>query len=86
MVLRDNPFSCHIDIVFRIFVSENTQVLGKLYAQEASVVWNGNNVKGVEDFFNNLPTSEHTINSLDCQPVSGKVDYAMVVPAKTLAI
>ena len=41
MVLRDNPFSCHIDIVFRIFVSENTQVLGKLYAQEASVVWNG---------------------------------------------
>jgi len=37
-------------------------------------VWNGNNFKGKEavlKFFEDLPTSEHKIDSLDVQPIPG---------------
>lgn len=49
--------------------------MSKLYSENTTIVWNGNVVKGgsakVTDFFNNLPATEHTLHSLDCQPVSG---------------
>ncbi|EDO49593.1 predicted protein, partial [Nematostella vectensis] len=48
--------------------------ISKLYSKNATVVWNGNAVKGgteqLTEFFTNLPTSEHTLHTLDCQPVS----------------
>lgn len=49
--------------------------MSKLYSANTTIVWNGNVVKGgpeiITDFFNNLPATEHTLYSLDCQPVSG---------------
>ena len=49
--------------------------MAKLYSADTTIVWNGNLVKGgperVTEFFNSLPATEHTLHSLDCQPVSG---------------
>ena len=51
------------------------QLMSKLYSANTTIVWNGNVVKGgsenVTEFFNSLPATEHTLHSLDCQPVSG---------------
>ena len=49
--------------------------MSKLYSSDTTIVWNGNVVKGgsevVTEFFNSLPATEHTLHTLDCQPVSG---------------
>ncbi|KXJ12559.1 NTF2-related export protein 1 [Exaiptasia diaphana] len=46
----------------------------KLYSASSTVVWNGNVINGdlekLMDFYTNLPSSEHTLYSLDCQPVT----------------
>lgn len=50
------------------------QLLQKLYLDSATVVWNGNAVKGLEEiikFYDTIPTSEHNLDSLDCQPLTG---------------
>ena len=42
----------------------------------ATMVWNGNPLEGGEaiiKFLDQLPTSEHTIDSLDCQPIPGTI-------------
>ncbi|XP_031572588.1 NTF2-related export protein 1-like [Actinia tenebrosa] len=48
--------------------------MSKFYSANATVLWNGNVVKGepdkLMDFFTNLPSSQHTLHSLDCQPVT----------------
>ncbi|XP_064637260.1 NTF2-related export protein 2-like [Lineus longissimus] len=47
--------------------------LQKLYMDSAILVWNGNKVTGVSDilsFYENLPSCEHTIDSVDCQPIA----------------
>ncbi|KAM3720286.1 NTF2-related export protein [Dirofilaria immitis] len=41
-----------------------------LYADGAILVWNGNAIRGVEviaKFYDSLPNSTHTLESLDCQ-------------------
>ncbi|KAI1731743.1 nuclear transport factor 2 (NTF2) domain-containing protein [Ditylenchus destructor] len=47
--------------------------IGLLYtANEASLIWNGNPVKGVSDinaFWNNLPSTQHEISCLDAHPM-----------------
>ena len=49
--------------------------MSKLYSENTTIVWNGNLVNGgsakVTEFFNNLPSTEHRLSSLDCQPVTG---------------
>ena len=59
--------------------------MSKLYSAETTIVWNGNVVKGgsekVTEFFNSLPATEHTLHSLDCQPVSGI--YIIILLFKT---
>ncbi|ESP04407.1 hypothetical protein LOTGIDRAFT_136198, partial [Lottia gigantea] len=47
-------------------------MIKKLYQETATVVWNGHVVKGAGDivhFFENLPSSQHTITSLDAVPL-----------------
>ncbi|ROT76794.1 NTF2-related export protein [Penaeus vannamei] len=49
--------------------------LGKLYLEDAQLVWNGNSVKGntrIQKFFEDLPTSVHNILCVDAQPISDK--------------
>ncbi|KAK2551106.1 NTF2-related export protein 2 [Acropora cervicornis] len=60
-------------------------LMSKLYSSDTTIVWNGNVVKGgsevVTEFFNGLPATEHTLHSLDCQPVS---DHA--IPGQTTVL
>ena len=50
------------------------QLLSKLYMETAVLVWNGSSVTGnteIQAFLEKLPSSEHTIVSLDAQPIHG---------------
>ncbi|XP_038056179.1 NTF2-related export protein 2-like [Patiria miniata] len=51
-------------------------LLNKLYMDSATMVWNGNPLQGSEailKFLDQLPTSDHTIDTLDCQPIPAVV-------------
>jgi len=48
-------------------------------------VWNGNGTVGkdlIQKFFEGLPPTEHTLTSLDSQPVLGKYLLCIVVPQR----
>jgi len=48
------------------------QNIGKVYQDQARLVWNGNPFTGreeIEKFFNTLPSSQHTVEGMDTQPV-----------------
>lgn len=69
------------------------QLICQLYLNSGLLVWNGNEIKGhekIQNFFNDLPISDHVIRTLNAQPilnsavngqftvmiqVSGKVKY-----------
>ncbi|XP_052076817.1 NTF2-related export protein 2-like [Mytilus californianus] len=62
-------------------------LLQKLYLDSATVVWNGNAVKGLEEiikFYDTIPTSEHNLDSLDCQPLTDQISGGqMTICVKT---
>ncbi|CAH3113928.1 unnamed protein product [Pocillopora meandrina] len=66
-------------------LDKRRHLMSKLYSENTTIVWNGNVVKGgsakVTDFFNNLPATEHTLHSLDCQPVSDQA-----IPGQTTVL
>lgn len=46
--------------------------MSRLYLDNATVVWNGNGTVGKDDiqkYFQELPTTEHSISTLDAQPI-----------------
>lgn len=46
-----------------------------MYMDTASLMWNGNGVAGkdsIQKFWTDLPSSEHSITTLDAQPITGK--------------
>ena len=48
-------------------------------------MWNGNGTVGkdlIQKFFEGLPPSEHTLTSLDSQPVLGKYPLCIVEPQR----
>jgi len=48
------------------------QAIGKVYQDQATLVWNGNPYKGNEEivnFFNTLPSSDHQVEAMDTQPL-----------------
>lgn len=48
------------------------QQLSRLYLDNAIAIWNGNGITGrenIQKFFQDLPTTEHTVTTLDAQPV-----------------
>ncbi|CAM1154318.1 NXT2 (predicted) [Pycnogonum litorale] len=50
--------------------------LSKMYSDEAVLIWNGNGVKGKEainKFLEELPSSEHSLQCLDAQPIIDQV-------------
>ena len=62
---RLQPFKC---VIF-------FQQLAKLFTTSSVQIWNGNSNTGeakIVEFITNLPSSEHVIHSLDCQPVLGE--------------
>ncbi|XP_052280260.1 NTF2-related export protein 2-like [Dreissena polymorpha] len=57
-------------------IDKKRHLLTKLYQDNAEAGWNGNILKGKEailKFYDDLPSSEHKIESLDCQPMSGPI-------------
>ncbi|CAL4121280.1 unnamed protein product [Meganyctiphanes norvegica] len=58
--------------IYYDFVDKMRHKLAKLYMEEASLVWNGNTLKGnaaIQKFYEDLPVSSHTITCMDSQPV-----------------
>lgn len=46
--------------------------MSKLYLENGILVWNGNGISGIEriqKFFLELPSTDHTIVTLDAQPI-----------------
>ncbi|XP_067003080.1 NTF2-related export protein isoform X2 [Anabrus simplex] len=57
-------------------VDRRRHLLSRYYLDTAVLVWNGNGTVGkeqIQKFFEDLPTSQHTLTSLDSQPVLGAV-------------
>lgn len=51
--------------------------MSKLYMDNAILVWNGNGVEGkdqIQNFWNELPSSEHHVQSLDALPITGELN------------
>lgn len=50
--------------------------MSKLYMDNALLIWNGNGTEGkdqIQNFWTELPISEHTPITLDAQPITGKI-------------
>lgn len=48
------------------------QLISRLYLDNACVVWNGNGTNGkdnIQKYFQDLPSTEHTVSTLDAQPI-----------------
>lgn len=57
-------------------IDKKRHLLTKLYLDTGEATWNGNNLKGKEailKFFEELPTTEHKVESLDCHPLSAEI-------------
>nr|ACO13337.1 NTF2-related export protein 2 [Esox lucius] len=53
-------------------MDKKRRTLTRLYLDKATLVWNGNAVSGqaaLGEFFESLPSSEFSVQTLDCQPV-----------------
>ncbi|XP_072170931.1 NTF2-related export protein 2-like [Diadema setosum] len=62
--------------VFYETFDRRRSLLGKLYLDSATMVWNGNGVSGsagIMEFFEKLPVTEHTVDTLDCQPIPEEI-------------
>jgi len=78
-------------LYYNVFDSSREELM-RFYQDESIVLWNGNPMKGrreIIEYYKNLPSTEHTIESFDCHPipasggvntmlvsVNGKVSYA----------
>lgn len=63
---------CSLNEVLKIEKYFSLQQISRLYMDTAIVVWNGNATTGkdeIQKFFQDLPASEHSITTLDAQPV-----------------
>ncbi|XP_058056957.1 NTF2-related export protein [Anopheles bellator] len=53
-------------------VDKKRHQMARLYMDNGILVWNGNGSSGkerIEKFFQELPRSEHTVSTLDAQPI-----------------
>ncbi|XP_011299326.1 NTF2-related export protein [Fopius arisanus] len=49
-------------------------MISRLYLDTASLIWNGNGTEGkdaIQKFWLDLPATDHTITTLDAQPITG---------------
>lgn len=55
-----------------LFFRSTKQQISRLYLDNGVSIWNGNGITGkdnIQIFYQNLPSSEHTVVSCDAQPV-----------------
>eukprot|EP01137_Pigoraptor_chileana_P000761 Opistho-2@37440 len=60
----------------------NERKFVNFYKDQSVVVWNGNRVAGlggIAQMFQQLPSTRHTIDSYDCQPVEGSTSCLLLV-------
>ncbi|XP_040260787.1 NTF2-related export protein 2 [Bufo gargarizans] len=80
--MASNDFRVDVDLACRAAddfinlyyetVDKRRRQLVKLYMDTATLVWNGNPISGQNaliEFFEMLPSSDFTVNMVDCQPV-----------------
>eukprot|EP01114_Cavostelium_apophysatum_P022618 TRINITY_DN8245_c0_g1_i1.p1 TRINITY_DN8245_c0_g1~~TRINITY_DN8245_c0_g1_i1.p1 ORF type:complete len:140 (+),score=12.94 TRINITY_DN8245_c0_g1_i1:91-510(+) len=56
---------------YKVFDGSRQEIF-RLYRDKSIVIWNGTPYGGlasIMDFFKSLPSSQHTIESIDCQPM-----------------
>jgi NTF2-related export protein 1/2 len=54
--------------------------MSRYYLDTGVLVWNGNGTVGkdlIQKFYEGLPPTEHTLTSLDSQPVLGKYPFVL---------
>jgi Nuclear transport factor 2 (NTF2) domain. len=76
-----------LNILFKMYKSSVylLQLMSRYYLDTGILVWNGNGTVGkdlIQKFFEGLPPTEHTLTSLDSQPVLGKYLLCIVVPQR----
>lgn len=52
--------------------------MSRLYVDDAFLIWNGNGVAGkeqIQSYWTELPATDHSVATLDAQPIMGK-DYS----------
>ena len=50
-------------------------LISRLYLDTATLIWNGNGIEGkdnIQKFWTDLPSSDHSVFTLDAQPITGK--------------
>ncbi|XP_011166085.1 NTF2-related export protein [Solenopsis invicta] len=55
-------------------LDKRRHLISRLYMDSATLIWNGNGVTGkdnIQKFWTDLPSSEHSIHTLDAQPIAG---------------
>jgi hypothetical protein len=48
--------------------------MSRLYMDTAILIWNGNGIEGkdqIQNFWTELPSSDHSVITLDAQPITG---------------
>ena len=61
--------------IYLRYFFQSRHKLAKLYLEKGTLVWNGNHTEGkekIQKFYEELPVSDHTITTLDTQPINGK--------------
>lgn len=54
------------------YIYYGLQQISRLYLENSIAVWNGNGINGkenIQNFIQGLPSTEHTVTTLDAQPV-----------------
>ena len=67
---------------FYRFNDKRRHEIGNLYMDTAVALWNGNLLQGnmnITKFYQDLPTSTHSISSVDCQPVSDETGMRLLI-------
>lgn len=62
-------------LIYKLCVKTMIQLISRMYMETANLIWNGNGISGndnIQKFCTDLPPSEHTITTLDAQPIIGK--------------
>ncbi|XP_012261867.1 NTF2-related export protein [Athalia rosae] len=57
-------------------VDKRRYMISRLYLDTGILIWNGNGIEGkdnIQKFWIDLPASDHSITTLDAQPITGPV-------------
>ena len=67
---------------FYKFNDKRRHEMGNLYLDTATALWNGNLLQGnlnITKFYQDLPTSTHSVSSVDCQPISDDTTMKLLI-------